>query len=191
MAITKKVTKDMDRTIAVCIKSCALPQDELIPYVSFSDKNNVERAFPCTDNAFARMKYGERCKNYNLRKGFVEASARFSYMLLLDKKDKGRLVVGAHCLPTSNYMHADFAVELKNRNLTPESVVVDVHPETGELDVVAYPNTFRSAAAGFVRALEGLSEIDEFTSFTVKGTKFSVDFISGTTVAFTARKEHS
>ena len=191
MAITKKITKDMDRTIAVCIKSCALPQDELIPYVSFSDKNNVERAFPCTDNAFARMKYGERCKNYNLRKGFVEASARFSFMLLLDKKDKGRMVVGAHCLPTSNYMHADFAVELKNRNLTPESVVVDVHPETGELDVVAYPNTFRSAAAGFVRALEGLSEIDEFTSFTVKGTKFSVDFISGTTVAFTARKEHS
>lgn len=190
MSIKKKATNKIDRAHATFIRNCSLPQNQIVPHVSFTDaKSNSERNFPCTREAFARISKGSGSRNKNLRNGLAKASARFSFLLLIEDVDKGKMVTGVHCIPIPKYMDADFAVELGNGHLQPNSAVVDIYPESGELDLVAYPAAFKSSAGKFVTELEKLTKIDHFTEITAGDVVFRVDAINGNEVVFSAERK--
>lgn len=184
MAITKKNTGSMDRVQARAIKSANLI-DQVVPYVAFVDAaRDTERNMPCTKEVFERIKYGKRCKNANFKKGMIKASARFIFLLLVEKQGKEDRIVGVHCIPNRNYAAADFAVELKNPAVTKKSIVVDVHSDTGELDIVAAPAEYWNALAPFIKQLEALNTIDHYTSISIGNLNITVDSIAGETVIF-------
>ena len=184
MAITKKRTHEVARIQARAIKSAGLV-DQVVPYVAFVDASrDTERNMPCTKEAFERIKYGKRSKNANLKKGMVKASARFIFLMLVEKHGKEDRVAGVHCIPNRNYAAADFAVELKNPAITKKSIVVDVHPDTGELDIVAAPAEYWNVLAPFIKKLEEMETIDHYVSMSIGNLTISVDSIAGETVIF-------
>lgn len=190
--ITKKATAALGHRESPLIKVLQIPQGYNNPVISFSQTSAAggqsEQRLPITPKAWARASKGAGTIHPFLRGGLIGVS-RFSFIILTeDMEDTGETVVGIHCLPVRNYLGADFSIDL-GRPVSKESAVVQIHDETGEMDVVAFPIEFARSISGFLKHLEGLETIDNYTEFTLDNVQFSVMSIYGNEVTFRCIKQ--
>lgn len=195
MAINKKKTTDYKHLDVSLVRS--VERDDVAgskPYVLFSVSsggNTREELMDMTKEAFARAKKGTGCRSKELRNGLCGVS-RFEFVAFYSEPDKEAgetrpVAQGIHCVPNDNYLEADFAVELRNADIERDNAVVDIHPTTGEIDIVAFPFVFRKQKYRFLQHLEDLDSIDEFTSFRLGDLEYDVQDTSGSRVIFICR----
>lgn len=192
MAINKKATAGLGHRESSLIKVLQLPKGYNNPVISFAQTSasggQSEQRLPITLKAWARASKGAGTIHPSLRSGLVGVS-RFSFVILTeDMEETGETVVGVHCIPVRNYLGADFSIEL-GRPVAKESAIVQIHDETGEIDVVAFPVEFARTLNGFLKHLEGLTTIDNYTEFTLDNVQFSVMALYGNEVTFRCIKQ--
>lgn len=198
MAIKKKNTGKLRHIASSIIKGAELPDESTTPMVLFSmsrgKEDSSEVVLPTTREAFARIKYGAGATHKALRHGLL-GKARFRFIVMIDHIDnksvkgagKEPTVVGIHCCPNDNYLDANFEDEL-HRSLPEDAAVVCIHPETGELDVTAFPPSFKRYLDKFIGELEKLESIDTYTKVSTGNVNFTVSSISDNEVTFSCRK---
>lgn len=201
MSITKKDTSSLKHVATNLIKGAELPEDSSVPLVLFSasrgKEDSTEVVLPITIEAYARVSRGAGSRCRALRNGLVGLS-RFKYIALVqmpaDKKSKGDdngpkkpIVTGFHCYPDGNYIESDFSHEL-GRPVPDDAAIVQVHPDSGEIDIAAFPAVLKKDMESFIKTLEKMTEIDNSTTFTVNGTVYSVSDIAGSEVMFTCTR---
>lgn len=195
MAITKTKTNELKHMSASLVRGVENdPNSDEPPYISFSitsGGNTSETVMHMTKESYARAKKGAGCRSKELRNGLC-GSSRFEFEVLYRDADKEAgetrpVVLGIHCIPTSNYLDADFASELRMPELERDNAVIDVHPTTGEIDIVAFPPRFANTMYRFLQHLEKQDTIDEFTSFKIGDIGFDVQDATGNRIVFMCR----
>jgi hypothetical protein len=70
-------------------------------------------------------------------------------------------------------------------NLNPEDAVVQIHPETGDIDVLAFPFVFyTSHLQAFIKWLENEKEIDYEKHVRINNVLFTVTDVRGSMITF-------
>lgn len=198
MAINKKVTSELRHVNTRLIKYAELPEDSTTPLVLFVQRRGEEGSdeviLPATPEMFAKIKQGAGSSHPMLSNGLIGQS-RFEFIMCLGKKEKEitrngekktitvPVIEGVHCYPNSNYIEADFSVELR-RPVQENAAVVQIEPETGCIDVVAFPATFRKSMQRFIKELEKIDSIDTLTRFDDGAVKYTVSNIADNEVTF-------
>lgn len=195
--IKKKKTDMLTKISAALIKNVDMPDEVDTPLVLFTTKRGdgdyaeaTERLLPMTKEAFRRAKFGAGCRARDFKHGLAGVF-RYSFIVMVapvsfgsgDSKTTKPTVVGIHSMPLKYYLDADMG-ELLKMELDENSAVVDVHPETGELDVLCFPGALFGKMGGFIGGVEKLSSISEADSFTVGSTTYTVEDINGNRVVF-------
>ena len=197
--IQKKDTSKLKHTESRTIGSIQLVLNQATgddePIMSFTaGRNNAfEKVLPMTPPAYARAAHGVGSSLGALRNGVHKAS-QYRFVVLSDDVPKSsdskatETVTGIHCIPDDNYIQCDFAATLGRPNIAPEDAVVQIY-ESGEIDVIAYPGSkFTRSVDAFVKALEAITEIDNTTSFTAGGVRYTVSNAFGNEVTFRCHK---
>lgn len=165
-----------------------------------------EVVLPITVDAWDRAANGTGTAPEDLANG-LDRAARYRFVILtdniptgnkIDKKDPKTKevkkvaetrehVVGFICFPDTNYINADFSVEL-NKPIPDNAVVMHVY-DNGEFDIVAFPKAAGKDVVNFVRAIEPLKEITSRTKVETADFTYAISSTFGTEVMFKARKK--
>lgn len=188
--ISKKKTDKLGHTDARTIKGIGIRAEDATPVISFTQQGvGIEKLLPMTKEAWQRAANGVGATLEALRNGLTGA-ARYRFQILTDKigKDKVQTVVGIHCIPDDTYIQCDFAATLHRPMIARTDAVVKIHPSTGEIDVIAFPDKLHKNVNSFIAALEKLEVLDETTSFTAGGVSYVTSYHYGEEVTFRCRK---
>lgn len=189
--LTKKATDQLKHIKTDSIITTEIQQATQIPLMLFIEDTahgHTERKLPMTSRAWARAEKGVGSIHHILRNPFSLAT-RFCFRLLVDKVDDApfkkptEAIVGIHCLPFERYIECNWSNELK-RPIPEEAAVVQFQPDSGEMDVVAFPPSFQGQLGGFLAELEKMEEIDLMTRFTVGDVEFSIMQHNGNEIMF-------
>lgn len=188
--ISKKKTDKLGHMDARTIKGIGIHAEDATPVISFTQQGvGIEKSLPMTKEAWQRAANGAGATLDALRYGLNGAS-RYRFQILTDKigKDKVTTVVGIHCIPDETFIQCDFATTLRRPMISREDAVVKIHPATGEIDVIAFPDKLHKNVNSFLAALEKLDTLDESTSFTAGGVSYVTSYNYGEEVTFRCRK---
>ena len=206
--VPKQVTTgDNKRHIpAMFIRGAQIDEESSTAYVAFSPMTgtgndspvNTSSTLPCTLEAYRRIKKGIGSLTRALRSGLVGLS-RFNFVIvtenkqLEDSKEAKEVVTHVHAYPNQNYMTADFSEELK-QPVDENEAIVQLH-ESGDIDIMAFPDVFYMSTRRFITELEKLDHVDNMTEFsftTQEGkVKARVMLINGNQVRFSLDVERS
>lgn len=181
--LLKKNTKNLKHVNADNIAGIHVSDDgtATITYVS----DGFEFYKPITREAYNRAKNGAGSMCLRLRnKGITHSTDFYRFIILLDTVDGTETVVGIHCHPRRDAYDCDWSVELKRPVDLKTDAVVTIHPETGELDLRAFPYTARTDVNAFLSELEKLEAIDNMTTIMFAGKRAIVTQMFGTEVSF-------
>lgn len=188
--ISKKRTDKLKHTDARTIKGIGIHNEDATPMISFTQQGvGIEKALPMTKEAWQRAANGAGATIDALRNG-LNGAARYRFQILTEElgKNKVQTVVGIHCIPDENYIQCDFATTLRRPMISREDAVVKIHPATGEIDVIAFPDKLHKSVNSFIAALEKIETLNESTSFTAGGVSYVTSYNYGEEITFRCRK---
>lgn len=197
-SINKKNTRDLAHYAARTITNIQVitnDQEQEVPVVAFIGGKGggaVETVLPMTPEAWARAAMGTGTSVEALRDGLNMAS-RYRFQVLTDKikNESGKeeeTVVGIHCIPDDNYIQCNFGLTLNRPNITEDMAVVQIHDNTGEMDIVAFPGALRRSVNAFLKELEGITEFDNSTTFVAEGVSYTIMNAFGSEISFRCTK---
>jgi hypothetical protein len=199
-SITKKDTSKLKHYTARTITNIQIVHNETdgdeVPYLAFiggrgGTGGSVETVIPMTPEAWSRAAMGTGSSSEALRNGLNMAS-RFRFKVLTDAvgddKNKTETVVGIHCIPDDNYIRCNFGLTLNRPNITEDMAVVQVHEKSGELDIIAFPDSIRKNVDSFLKELESITEFDNTTTFTSEGITYTIVNAFGSELTFRCTK---
>lgn len=187
--LVKPSTADKKHYHAAYIKTVGVPagyEDKgavMGASLAVTPNNYADVPLVLTRNAYNRIKRGGGSRHKLLRKG-LRANPRFSFIVCTEGTGDNERVTNIHAYPTIDYAQADMEEELK-MNLNPEDAVVQIHPDTGDIDILAFPFVFyTSHLQAFIKWLENETRIDYDKHVRINNVLFTVTDIRGSMITF-------
>lgn len=176
-----------------------IPEEFDRPIISISESDLVgaptgqTRNFYLEPKVFNRVQLGTGTTHPQLRSG-LKNNSRFLEQLIIeereseDKKSKINVCTAVHAYPTPNYVSCNMELELKKTFDQPSSLLCNIHPETGEIDIYSLPVSLYMSIPTFLSEMGKLKEVTSSTTFSIGAYILTVAEILGTQVMFGVRK---